>query len=234
MRAAIVPWARALVRRYRGRVQKGWPAAVSGGPQKDPVGRHRNRSVVSRTERSAALNRCARQETAARQADEAVAALYDSHYRALTQLAALLVGDLWAAEDIAQAAFVAMHRTWRLLQTSDAALLYLRREVVRRARRRQPRHGNAGEAPEPQLHGNPVAARALALVATLSVRQREAVILRYWAGLPDAEIAELTGARPQAVVANLNQGLAVLAAALEWEHDAADRHTLLGPAGIDP
>ena len=36
-------------------------------------------------------------EVATMQADEAVRVLYDGHYRALTQLAALLIGDLAAA-----------------------------------------------------------------------------------------------------------------------------------------
>ena len=161
-------------------------------------------------------------------------ALYDGHYRALTQLAALLVGDLAAAEDIAQAAFVAMYRAWRLLGTSDAALWYLRREVIRRARSRRPgRRDIPGQRQQAQPPGRSTAAPLLTILATLPVRQREAVILRYWAGLSDTQIAALTGARPQAVVANLNRGLAFLAAGTQWDQGAADGHTLLDPARHD-
>ena len=41
------------------------------------------------------------------EADQALTALYDKHYRALTQLAVLLVDDIAVAEEVAQAAFVA-------------------------------------------------------------------------------------------------------------------------------
>jgi DNA-directed RNA polymerase specialized sigma24 family protein len=175
-----------------------------------------------------------RSETATRQADESVRALYDGHYRALTQLAALLVGDLAAAEDIAQAAFVAMYRAWRLLGTSDAALWYLRREVIRRARSRRPgRRDTPGQSQQPYPPGRSTAVPLLAILATLPIRQREAVILRCWAGLSDTQIAALTGARPQAVTASLNRALAVLAAGAQWDKVAADGHTLLDPAGHD-
>jgi len=42
-------------------------------------------------------------------ADQAVTVVYGTHYRVLTQLAALLVNDVAVAEEIVQAAFVAMH-----------------------------------------------------------------------------------------------------------------------------
>lgn len=139
--------------------------------------------------------------------------MYDSHYRGLVQLAALLAGDLAAAEEMVQAAFVGMHRAWHLLEPSDAALPYLRRQVVRRARSRRPgRRGTAGQPPAPQLPASPEALRVLDILSTLRARQREAVILRFWAGLSDAQIAALTGARPHAVARSLKRGLAVLAA----------------------
>jgi DNA-directed RNA polymerase specialized sigma24 family protein len=154
-----------------------------------------------------------------------VRALYEEHYRALTQLAALLAGDLAAAEDITQAAFVAMHRAWRPLGTSDAELLYLRREVVRRARsRRTGRRGTAGQAPQPRLPGGPLAVPAVAILGTLPVRQREAVILRCWAGLSDTEIAAVTCAPLQAVTGDLKRGLDALAAVAEPGHEAAASH----------
>ena len=237
MRAALVPWVRALVRRYFGRVQRGWPIAGSSGPQKGAGGRHRHLPAAAKAERSgAAPSRRARRETATRQADEAVSALYDRHYRALTQLAALLVGDIAVAEDIAQAAFVAMHRAWRLLGTSDAALWYLRRQVIRRARSRHPGHrGTQGQTHQPQQPpGRPAAARVLAILATLPPRQREAVILRCWAGWSDTQIAALTCSRPQTVTGNFNRGLALLAAAAQQDRGAAVGHTLPDPARHDP
>jgi RNA polymerase sigma factor (sigma-70 family) len=214
MRAVVVSRACALVRRYRARVRAGWLALVSGSRPEPAQGRHRHRPAVSDAERPGPGRKSsARRETATRHADQAVRELYDSHYRGLTQLAALLAGDLAAAEEMVQAAFVAMHRAWHLLETSDAALPYLRRQVVRRARSgRRGRRDTAGRAPAQQLPGSPEALRVLDILSTLRARQREAVILRFWAGLSDAQIAAVTGARPDAVARSRKRGLAVLAA----------------------
>jgi DNA-directed RNA polymerase specialized sigma24 family protein len=214
MRAAVVSRSGAVMRRYLSRVRAGWLAVVSASGPNPARGRHRHRAAVSDAERSGAGRKSsARRETATRQADQAVRALYDSHYRSLTQLAALLAGNLAAAEEIVQAAFAAMHRAWHLLKTSDAALPYLRRQVVRRARCRRPgRRGTAGQAPAPQLPGSPEALRVLDILSTLRARQREAVILRFWVGLSVPQIAEVTGARPHGVARSLKRGLAVLAA----------------------
>jgi DNA-directed RNA polymerase specialized sigma24 family protein len=198
------------VRRYRPRVHEGGPAAAGGGWQKPAAGRHR---------------------PAVRPADQELHALYQAHYRALTRLAALLVGDLAAAEDIVQDAFVAMHRTWCPPRTRDQALLYLHRKVVRRARSRRPaRRGKPGRTPQWHMPGSPAAARALAILATLPVRQREALVLRYWAGLSGTQIAAVTGARPQAVTSSLAKGLARLAGAAQPDHDAAARPYPAGPS----
>jgi hypothetical protein len=67
-------------------------------------------------------------------ADQAVDVLYHAHYRTLTRLAALLVTDVAAAEEIVQAAFAAMHGAWRHLRDSDKALAYLLRKVIIGAR----------------------------------------------------------------------------------------------------
>ena len=122
-------------------------------------------------------------------ADQAVAVLYDTHYCALTRLAALLVLDVAAAEEIVQAAFAAMHGGWRHLRDSDKALAYLLRKVVIGARS----HHAASPAPpsrQPALPqaGQPPITAPQALVAALHAlpaRQREALVLRYYAGLPE-------------------------------------------------
>jgi RNA polymerase sigma factor (sigma-70 family) len=93
-------------------------------------------------------------------ADLALTAMYDTHYRALIQLAAILVSDVAMAEEIVQDAFVGMHRGWRQLRDRDEALPYLRQAVVRRSRsryaarpgpcRRQPDQPAAGQPPVTQ------------------------------------------------------------------------------------
>ena len=156
--------------------------------------------------------------------------LYDGHYGALTRLAALLVIDVAAAEEIVQAAFAAMHGGWRHLRDSDKALAYLLRKVVIGARS----HHAASPAPpgrQPALPqaGQPAVTAPQALVAALHAlpaRQREALVLRYYAGLPDTQIAAAMGTSAHAVTGHIRRGLSSLQAA---PSSAAPRSA--GPAG---
>jgi hypothetical protein len=75
-------------------------------------------------------------------ADRAVTAMYQAHYRGLVRLAVLLAGDLGTAEEVVQDAFARMHRGWVRLQDQDAALSFLHRSVVT---------GSRALAPEPAL-----------------------------------------------------------------------------------
>ena len=65
---------------------------------------------------------------------EEMAPLYQEHYRSLVRLAALLVYDLAAAEEIVQEAFAEAHGRWSTLPDHDAALRYLRQSLIRRSR----------------------------------------------------------------------------------------------------
>ena len=67
-------------------------------------------------------------------ADQALTALYDRHYRGLIRLAVLLVDDVMAAEEVAQSAFAVLHGAGRQPLGGDRALSILRREVISRAR----------------------------------------------------------------------------------------------------
>jgi DNA-directed RNA polymerase specialized sigma24 family protein len=67
-------------------------------------------------------------------ADQAVTALYGTHFRSLVRLAALLVRDNATAEEVVQDSFIAMHTAWRRIRDNDKALSYLRQSVVNRSR----------------------------------------------------------------------------------------------------
>ena len=138
-------------------------------------------------------------------ADHAVAALYQLHYPALVRLAALLVPDLATAEEIVQDAFAAVHGRWHVLSDTDAALAYLRWSVVRRSRSAPPRAA-AGT-------GEPGSAVVSALRA-LPARQREVMVLRYFADLPEAEIASATGMSTAAVRSHAARAISSLQAGL--------------------
>jgi RNA polymerase sigma-70 factor (sigma-E family) len=161
---------------------------------------------------------------AAWDADAAVTELYAVHYRALVGLAALLVRDRATAEEVVQDSFVAMHGVWRRLREPDHALSYLRRSVVNRSRSVL-RHRAAGRAalrPPPDAPSAEQDAMTLlehsAMVAalhTLPLRQREALVLRFYADMAPAEIASVMGISASAVSGHTARALSSLRTMLE-------------------
>ena len=159
--------------------------------------------------------------------DRAVIELYSEHYRALVRLAALLVRDKPTAEEVVQDSFVAMHGGWQRLRDAEKALAYLRQAVVNRSRsvlrHRTVVDKNLHKAP-PDMpsaeHGALVLLERSAVVAALRGlpdRQREAIVLRYYADLSEAEIATAMGISRGAVKSHTARGMTALRAALEQE-----------------
>ncbi len=158
-------------------------------------------------------------------ADLAVIELYSEHYRALVRLAALLVRDTPTAEEVVQDSFVAMHGGWQRLRDTEKALAYLRQAVVNRSRsvlrHRTVVDKNMQKAP-PDMpsaeHGALVLLERSAVVAALRAlpdRQREALVLRYYAELSEAEIATAMGISRGAVKSHTARGMTALRTALE-------------------
>lgn len=164
-------------------------------------------------------------ETGLHDADEALVALYTAHYRQLVRMAALLLHDTPAAEDVVQDAFVAMHASWRRLRDPEKAAAYLRQAVVNRARSRL-RHlkvvDRNAPAPAPDAASAEYGAmRALdraeviGALRRLPVRQREVVVLRYYSDLSEAQIAETLGISRGAVKSHASRAIATLRTSLE-------------------
>ena len=160
-------------------------------------------------------------------ADLAVVELYSQHYRALVRMAALLLRDTPTAEEVVQDAFVAMHGGWQRLRDTEKALAYLRQSVVNRSRsvlrHRTVVDKNLQKAP-PDMpsaeHGALVSLERDAVVAALRHlpdRQREAIVLRYYADLSEADIAAAMGISRGAVKSHTARGMSALRAALEHE-----------------
>lgn len=144
-----------------------------------------------------------------RNADTAVASLYDTHYGPLTRLAALLASDEAIAEDIVCDAFVAMHGAWRQLRDNDRAVRYLQSTVVRLSRSR-PAAPGADAQRSPESPGPAV----LTALRSLPALQREALVLRYYADLPVARIALVMGISAEAVSSHIAKGMSSLRTAL--------------------
>jgi RNA polymerase sigma-70 factor (sigma-E family) len=162
-------------------------------------------------------------------ADQAVTALYVAHYRGLVRLAALLLDDVGAAEEVVQDAYVRMHSSWRRIRDPQAAVGYLRTTVVNLARSRL-RHRQVvrkhAPAPLPDMPSAEQGAldrlehdRVTRALRALPDRQRECLVLRYYGDLSEAQIAAAMGISTGAVKSHASRGMAALRAALEV-HDA--------------
>jgi RNA polymerase sigma-70 factor (sigma-E family) len=159
--------------------------------------------------------------------DQAVTALYSTHYRSLVRLAALLVRDSATAEEVVQDSFVAMHGSWLRLRDSDKALSYLRQSVVNRSRsvlRHRVVVDRNAPKPAPDMPSAEQSAMALlersaviSALRKLPARQREALVLRYYADLAEYEIASAMGISRSAVKSHTARGMAALRGVLERE-----------------
>ena len=153
-------------------------------------------------------------------ADEAVTSAYQTHYAALVRTAAMLVGDVATAEDVVQESFIAMHRAWWRLRDTSKALPYLRRSVINKSRSVLRHRAVADRYPPaapPQLPSAEDSALAaverssvLAALTALPVRQREVVVLRYYADLSEAQIGAALGISRGAVKSHTARAKACL------------------------
>ncbi len=148
--------------------------------------------------------------------------LFRDHHLELVRLALLMVGDLATAEDVVQDAFERLHRRWHGLREPANALAYARasvlngcRSVHRRsavARKYRPRLASAPEVASPDEASAAADRGELgAMLRTLSRRQREVLVLRYYLDLDVAEIAAMLKIAPSAVRSTCTRRLAALA-----------------------
>ena len=155
--------------------------------------------------------------------DENLGEVFHAHQAELVRLAAFILGDRGAGEDVVQDVFLRMHQRG---QPMDGDLLpYLRAAVVnscRSALRRRllvRRHAEK-HSPCPPLTAEEAAMlsedrrQVLAALATLPRRRREVLVLRFYLELSEAEIAALLGISPGTVKSTTARGLAALARAL--------------------
>jgi RNA polymerase sigma-70 factor (sigma-E family) len=158
-------------------------------------------------------------------ADEAVTALYTAHYRALVRMATLLLRDQSAAEEVVQDGYVALHGRWGRLRDPEKGVAYLRQSVVNRCRSAL-RHRQVQEryvAPTPPDTASAEAGalaglereRCLTALAELPRRQREVLVLRYYADLSEQQIADAVGISRGAVKSHASRGLATLRRSME-------------------
>jgi len=158
-------------------------------------------------------------------AEHAITALYEAHAIGLIRLAVVMLGNRQAAEDVVQDAFCGLYRRWGQLTEPDRALFYLRASVLNgcrselRARIRNSRR-IARALPASVASAEDLAVIAdehrevLAAIRRLPDRQREALVLRYFADLGEPEIARSMGITEGTVKSTTSRALAALASLL--------------------
>ncbi len=148
--------------------------------------------------------------------------LYRLHYRETARLAGLLLGDFPAGEEMAQEAFARLSERWESLDAPEAYLRTtvtnlcrsrIRRAVVARRHPSPPPPDVAG--PEEDIGRIAAEVPLRQALRQLPHRQREAVVLRFYEGLHEAEMAEVMGISPGAVKSHLHRALATLSRELE-------------------
>ena len=140
--------------------------------------------------------------------------LYRDTYADMVRLAVLLTGSVDVAQDVVQDAFVSVHRAWSRVREPR---WYLRRAVVNACtsyHRRVFRERRAG-ARTGSTTVELGADELFDVLAMLPARQRAAIVLRYWHGLDEREIAHALGCRPGTVGSLLHRATARLRGVIE-------------------
>jgi RNA polymerase sigma-70 factor (sigma-E family) len=159
----------------------------------------------------------------------AVGALYESSALGLIRMAYVMLGDLASAEDVVQEAFYGLYRRWDRLADPAGALYYVRTSVLngcRSALRRQAvrrgfvQHGPRADPPpavsaETVVLGGEEREDVIRALRRLPDRQREVLMLRFYAELPDEQIARVMGIRPGTVRSATCRALEALGRALK-------------------
>jgi RNA polymerase sigma-70 factor (sigma-E family) len=138
----------------------------------------------------------------------------------LRRFAAVLTGHRELAEDVLQDVLIRANARWDRIGPMDHRRAYVRRMVVNEYlswRRRSWRSVPAGTAEEvsdgrePDIAATVVQRHALlAELARLPRRQRAVIVLRYYEGLSDSEVAQVLGCRPATVRGYAARALAAL------------------------
>jgi DNA-directed RNA polymerase specialized sigma24 family protein len=146
-------------------------------------------------------------------AAEGLEALYRSQWAGMVRLAFVLVGDATVAEELVQDVFVRMYRSG---DTVRDPVPYLRSAVYNASRNhhrsQRVRRRHLGTVADDG--GPPFGDHVIDAVRRLRPQRRAVVVLRYYAGLTDTEIAAAMGVPVGTVKSTLHRALAELKEAL--------------------
>jgi RNA polymerase sigma-70 factor (sigma-E family) len=150
--------------------------------------------------------------------------VHREEYAPLVRMAALVLGDAGLAEQVVQDAFVRLYVRRGGLRRIERPGAYLRNAVLNGCRsqlrhrrvvdRHEARHTvllTSAATPESEALAAAEHERVVRALRSVSARQREALVLRYYLDLSEAEIAAAMGVSAGSVKTHLHRGLAALA-----------------------
>lgn len=147
---------------------------------------------------------------------ESFAAVFNAHHRRAVRLAYLLTSDHQQAEDVVSDAFSRVYVQWRKGRVDDVGS-YLRRAVVNGANsalrkryvRRREHDRLTGDERGVRRVDDDAADRdeIWQMLRRLPPRQREAIVLRYYEDLSEADTAEVLGVSVGTVKSNVSRGM---------------------------
>ena len=154
--------------------------------------------------------------------------VYAAHYADLTVQLYAYFGDRQEAQDVVQEAFVRALARWRTVSEYDDPVAWVRRVAWNLAVSRWRRARTALNFVRRQRHDetsmdgpNPERVALVRALGTLPDSMRRAMVLRYMADLPVAEIAEREGVPEGTVKSWLHRGRTALAAELRPAEEAS-------------
>ncbi len=159
--------------------------------------------------------------------DRDIAQLFDEHYDGLCDLAFIILGDRYLAEEIVMEALLKTFTGWGRIRDKRRSDVYLKRAVVNLCRskirrkvieaRQNAVHYRREErkAPDwdPEVHET--SRLVWEAVKELPPRQRAAIVLHYVQALPESEIAEVLDCSVGTVRSQLSRARGKLAKMLE-------------------
>lgn len=154
---------------------------------------------------------------------------YSAHALRLVKVAHSIVRDRHAAEDVVQTAFAKAYAAWWRVGRADDPVAYVRRIVVNAALAHLRRSTTRRESPYDAVPDRSVEPTEPStgrdemweVLEQLPPRRRAIVVLRYYEGLSEREIADVLRCRPGTVKSQASAALRTLRAELESTHDIA-------------
>ena len=161
-----------------------------------------------------------------------VSVLFRQHHTDLVRLAVLLIGDQPTAEDVVQDVFTRLHAKRDRWRPQGDPLAYTRACVINECRSVQRRRAvarrlggsrdiqpdrAAEHSAEHEVIRLEDRRQVLMALAALPRRRQEVLVLRYYLGLSEAEIAAVLQIKPGTVKSTAARGLAALAKSLGEE-----------------